>query len=401
MPSGKIVVENLYKVFGDQPQDAIDLLKQGWDKERILAEKGAVIGVSDVSFSVEEGEIFVLMGLSGSGKSTLIRLINRLVEPSAGNVYIDGQNVAKMPQAELVELRRRDMSMVFQSFALMPSLSVLDNAAFGLEVAGVARKERAEKAMAVLAQVGLDSFADKYPHELSGGMQQRVGLARALAVDPSMMIMDEAFSALDPLKRREMQDLLLDLQKEHQRTIIFVSHDIEEAMRIGTRIGIMEGGKLVQVGTPQELVDHPANDYVRNFFDTVDTSRYLTAGQIMTDTVPLYGHDGEAPDAAQICQDLQEQDQHYAFIVNENNEFQGSISLEKIALMVNGDATQPLQNDALLQVEPLSHDMPLEQVIERVVETDGPVPVVDEDGQYSGSISKGRLLSRMQGESNE
>ncbi|MBP8202782.1 MAG: glycine betaine/L-proline ABC transporter ATP-binding protein ProV [Pseudomonas sp.] len=401
MPSGKIVVENLYKVFGDHPQDAIDLLKQGWDKERILAEKGAVIGVSDVSFSVAEGEIFVLMGLSGSGKSTLIRLINRLVEPSAGDVYIDGQNVAKMPQAELVELRRRDMSMVFQSFALMPSLSVLDNAAFGLEVAGVPRKERAEKAMEVLNQVGLDSFADMYPHELSGGMQQRVGLARALAVDPSMMIMDEAFSALDPLMRREMQDLLLDLQKEHRRTIIFVSHDIEEAMRIGTRIGIMEGGKLVQVGTPQELVDNPASDYVRNFFDTVDTSRYLTASQLMTDTVPLYGHNGETPDAAQICQDLQDQDQHYAFIVNENNEFQGSISLGKIALMVNGDAVQPLENDALQQIEPLSHDMSLEQIIERVVDTDGPVPVVDEDGQYSGSISKGNLLSRLQGESNE
>jgi glycine betaine/proline transport system ATP-binding protein len=401
MPSGKIVVENLYKVFGDEPQEAIELLKQGWSKDRILAEKGAVIGVSDVSFSVEEGEIFVLMGLSGSGKSTLIRLINRLVEPSAGDVYIDGQNVAKMPQSELVELRRRDMSMVFQSFALMPSLSVLDNAAFGLEVAGIGRKEREEKAMNVLAQVGLESFADKYPHELSGGMQQRVGLARALAVDPSMMIMDEAFSALDPLKRREMQDLLLDLQKEHQRTIIFVSHDIEEAMRIGSRIGIMEGGKLVQVGTPQELVDNPASDYVRNFFDTVDTSRYLTAGQIMTDTVPLYVHNGQAPDAQQICQELQDQDQHYAFIVNADNEFQGSISLEKIALMVNGDTPQRLEADALQQIEPLSQDMSLEQIIERVVETDGPVPVVGEDGQYSGSISKGNLLSRLQGESNE
>ncbi|MBS7664334.1 glycine betaine/L-proline ABC transporter ATP-binding protein [Pseudomonas lalucatii] len=398
MQSGKIVVENLYKVFGQNPQEAIDLLKQGWSKDKILAEKGAVIGVSDVSFSVEEGEIFVLMGLSGSGKSTLIRLINRLIEPSAGDVYIDGQNVAKMANAELVDLRRRDMSMVFQSFALMPSRSVLDNAAFGLEVAGVGRKEREKRAMDVLAQVGLDTFAHKHPHELSGGMQQRVGLARALAVDPSMMIMDEAFSALDPLKRREMQDLLLELQKTHRRTIIFVSHDIEEAMRIGNRIGIMEGGKLIQVGTPQELIDKPANDYVRNFFDTVDTNRYLTAGQLKADSVPTYVHNGVAPCALTVCRELQAQDKHYAFVLDEHRRFCGSISLEKIALMVDGVNPRELSRDLLKPVEPVAEDMPLDQVIERLVDNEGPIPVVDANGLYSGAISKGRLLNRMQGE---
>ncbi|WP_439860063.1 quaternary amine ABC transporter ATP-binding protein [Pseudomonas sp. MBLB4136] len=398
MQSGKIVVENLYKVFGQNPQEAIELLKEGWSKDKILAEKGAVIGVSDVSFSVEEGEIFVLMGLSGSGKSTLIRLINRLIEPSAGDVYIDGQNVAKMANAELVDLRRRDMSMVFQSFALMPSRSVLDNAAFGLEVAGVGRKEREKRAMDVLAQVGLDTFAHKYPHELSGGMQQRVGLARALAVDPSIMIMDEAFSALDPLKRREMQDVLLELQKTHRRTIIFVSHDIEEAMRIGNRIGIMEGGKLIQVGTPQELVDSPANDYVRNFFDTVDTNRYLTAGQLKADSVPTYVHNGVAPCALAICQELQAQDKHYAFVLDENKRFCGSISLEKIALMVDGVNPRELSRDLLKQVEPVAEDMPLDQVIERLVDNEGPIPVIDANGFYSGAISKGRLLNRLQGE---
>lgn len=398
MQSGKIVVENLYKVFGDKPQEAIDLLKQGWSKDRILAEKGAVIGVSDVSFSVEEGEIFVLMGLSGSGKSTLIRLINRLVEPTAGNVYIDGQNVAKLPKDQLIDLRRRDMSMVFQSFALMPSRTVLDNAAFGLEVAGKGRKEREERAMQVLTQVGLDTFAGKFPHELSGGMQQRVGLARALAVDPSMIIMDEAFSALDPLKRREMQDILLELQKTDRRTIIFVSHDIEEAMRIGTRIGIMEGGKLIQVGTPQELIDNPANEYVRNFFDTVDTSRYLTAGQLKADSVPIYVHNGQAPDAQTVCRELQEQDKHYAFIVDEDNKFQGSISLEKIALMVEGGESCSLEQAVLKEINPVPEDMPLDQVIGRLVDNEGPIPVVDQDGNYSGAISKGRLLTRLQGE---
>jgi glycine betaine/proline transport system ATP-binding protein len=398
MQSGKIVVENLYKVFGTQPQEAIDLLKQGWSKDKILAEKGAVIGVSDVSFSVDEGEIFVLMGLSGSGKSTLIRLINRLIEPSAGNVYIDGQNVAKMSNAELIDLRRRDMSMVFQSFALMPSRTVLDNTAFGLEVAGVSRKEREKRAMEVLKQVGLDTFAQMHPHELSGGMQQRVGLARALAVDPSMMIMDEAFSALDPLKRREMQDLLLDLQKKHRRTIIFVSHDIEEAMRIGNRIAIMEGGKLVQVGTAQELVDNPANDYVRNFFDTVDTNRYLTAGQLKANSVPLFVHNGKAPDAQTVSHALQAQDKHYAFIVDESNRFYGSISLEKIALLVEGGQTCGLDLDVLKQINPVPEDMPLDQVIERLVDNEGPIPVVDGNGRYCGAISKGRLLTRMQGE---
>ncbi|MEO4045594.1 glycine betaine/L-proline ABC transporter ATP-binding protein [Pseudomonas sp. CAU 1711] len=398
MLSGKIVVQNLYKVFGEHPQQAIDLLKQGMSKEQILAEKGAVIGVSDVSFSVEEGEIFVLMGLSGSGKSTLIRLINRLIEPSAGDVFIDGQNVAKLPQSQLIELRRRDMSMVFQSFALMPARSVLDNASFGLEVAGIGRKERERRAMEVLEQVGLASFAHKYPHELSGGMQQRVGLARALATNPSMMIMDEAFSALDPLKRREMQDVLLELQKTHRRTIIFVSHDIEEAIRIGSRIGIMEGGKLVQVGTPQELIDNPANDYVRNFFDTIDTSRYLTAGQLKADSVPLYVHNGRAPDALQVCQELQAQDKHYAFIVDEENRFRGSISLERIALIVEEGLHKELNPELLKQIEPVAEDLPLEQVIERLVINEGPIPVVDGDGRYAGAISKGRLLSRLQGE---
>ncbi|WP_271410254.1 quaternary amine ABC transporter ATP-binding protein [Pseudomonas sp. Q1-7] len=398
MQSGKIVVQNLYKVFGQQPQEAIDLLKQGWSKEKILAEKGAVIGVSDVSFSVNEGEIFVLMGLSGSGKSTLIRLINRLIEPTAGDVFIDGQNVAKLPKSQLIDLRRRDMSMVFQSFALMPSRSVLDNAAFGLEVAGKSRKEREQRAMEVLEQVGLASFAHKYPHELSGGMQQRVGLARALAVDPSMIIMDEAFSALDPLKRREMQDVLLDLQKKHSRTIIFVSHDIEEAMRIGSRIGIMEGGKLIQVGTPQEIIENPANDYVRNFFNTVDTSRYLTAGQLKSDSVPLFVHNGKAPDAQTVCQKLQAMDKHYAFIVDEKNNFRGSISLEKIALLVEGGRTLDLEQGLLKHIDPVPEDLPLDSVIQRLVINEGPIPVVDQSGRYSGAISKGRLLSRLRGE---
>ena len=281
MQSAKIVVKNLYKVFGGKSADVMRMLKSGEHKDDIFKKTGSVVGVYDVSFAVEEGEIFVLMGLSGSGKSTLIRLINRLMDPTDGQIILDGQDITKLTPKQMVELRRRDMSMVFQSFALMPHRSVLDNAAFGLEISGVDRKTREARGMEVLEQVGLAPFAHKYPHELSGGMQQRVGLVRALAVNPSLMLMDEAFSALDPLKRAEMQDILLDLQREQRRTIFFVSHDLEEALRIGTRIAIMEGGRLVQVGTPQQIIENPADDYVRNFFKSVDTSRYLQAKDLI------------------------------------------------------------------------------------------------------------------------
>ena len=216
MESGKVVVEGLHKVFGNDPKTALDLLAKGYTKDRIFAETGQVVGVHDVSFTVKEGEIFVLMGLSGSGKSTLIRLINRLVEPSAGNVLVDGQNVATMSKSQLINLRRRDMSMVFQSFALMPHMTVRENTAFGLELSGTSKKERLAQADKALAQVGLAGWGDSYPDELSGGMQQRVGLARALASDPSILLMDEAFSALDPIIRTEMQSELLRLQQEQQ-----------------------------------------------------------------------------------------------------------------------------------------------------------------------------------------
>lgn len=281
MPNPKISVKNLYKIFGNNISEAQKLLNEGKSKDEVFAKTGHVVGVNGVSFDVHAGEIYVLMGLSGSGKSTLIRLINRLVEPSSGSINIDGMDIAKLPQPELVKWRRKRVAMVFQSFALMPHRNVLDNAAFGLEMAGTPRKVREERAMQVLSQVGLQTYAAKYPSQLSGGMQQRVGLARALTVDPDILLMDEAFSALDPLKRVEMQGLMLDLQREQQRTVIFVSHDLEEALRIGTRIAIMEGGNLVQEGTAHEIITKPANDYVRRFFEGVDTSRYLTASDLL------------------------------------------------------------------------------------------------------------------------
>ncbi|MCC8400296.1 glycine betaine/L-proline ABC transporter ATP-binding protein [Paraburkholderia sp. MMS20-SJTN17] len=381
MNSPKVVVEGLCKVFGSNPKQALAMLASGATKEEVFARTGQIVGVHNASFEVREGEIFVLMGLSGSGKSTLIRLINRLVEPSAGKVLIDGRDVASVPRAELTALRRKDMSMVFQSFALMPQRSVLANAAFGLEVAGVGRRQREARALTVLEQVGLAPFAQKLPAELSGGMQQRVGLARALAVNPSLMIMDEAFSALDPLKRKEMQNVLLDLQREQQRTILFVSHDLEEAMRIGTRIAIMEGGRVVQIGTPQEIIKNPADDYVRAFFDGIDTSRYLTAGDLMqTDDVPLM----HAPqiDASSVAAMLNGS-ADYAFVLDSERRIRGFVCRD-----ATGSASPQLN-----QIECIRRSTPLNDVVERVVASRAPLPVVEADGSYCGSVNKTNVLN--------
>ncbi|MCO5414134.1 glycine betaine/L-proline ABC transporter ATP-binding protein [Ralstonia sp. 21MJYT02-10] len=374
MNSPKVVVEGLSKVFGSNPRQALDMLAAGSTKDEVFRRTGQVVGVHDVSFDVKEGEIFVMMGLSGSGKSTLIRLVNRLVEPTAGKVLIGGRDVAAVSRAELIALRRKDMSMVFQSFALMPQRTVLSNAAFGLEVAGVGRVERERRAMEILEQVGLAAFAQKLPRELSGGMQQRVGLARALTVNPSLMIMDEAFSALDPLKRKEMQNVLLQLQKDHQRTIMFVSHDLEEALRIGSRIAIMEGGRLVQVGTPQEIITSPANDYVRTFFDGIDTSRYLTAGDLMQmDAVPTVSKLDAASIAATLNGSVD-----YAFVLDAQRRIRGCVTRSAAPNM------QP--------VESIRYDAPLEQVVDRVVENPNALPVVDHDGCYCGSVSRALIL---------
>ncbi|BDT70823.1 glycine betaine/proline betaine transport system ATP-binding protein ProV [Comamonadaceae bacterium OS-4] len=310
----KISVKNLYKIFGTNTAPAQNMLNEGFSKDEVFAKTGHVVGVNRVSFDVNQGEIYVLMGLSGSGKSTLIRLINRLVEPTDGMIIIDGQNIAKLPQPELVKWRRKRVAMVFQSFALMPHRTVLENAAFGLEMAGTDRKTREKRAMEVLAQVGLHTYAAKYPHQLSGGMQQRVGLARALAVDPDILLMDEAFSALDPLKRVEMQTLMLELQRVQKRTILFVSHDLEEALRIGNRIAIMEGGQLVQEGSAHQIITQPANDYVRKFFEGVDTSRYLTAADLLDSNLNGHSYHGgprlpwstPLPDAMKIVMGLDE-----------------------------------------------------------------------------------------------
>ncbi|HSH05279.1 MAG TPA: glycine betaine/L-proline ABC transporter ATP-binding protein [Anaerolineae bacterium] len=276
----KIACQNVWKLFGAATEQmSLSALQQG-DLSRLSAE-GQVVAVRDVTFAVETGETFVIMGLSGSGKSTLIRCISRLIEPSAGQILIDDQDILKMSAAELLELRRHRMSMVFQHFGLLPHRRVMGNVAFGLEVQGFSRAEREVKAQEMISLVGLNGWERNYPHELSGGMQQRVGLARALALDPDILLCDEPFSALDPLIRGEMQDELLRLQEMMHKTILFITHDFEEALRLGDRIGIMRDGALVQVGTAEEIVSRPANDYVAAFTRNIPRQKVLTAKTVM------------------------------------------------------------------------------------------------------------------------
>ena len=390
-----VEVSHLFKVFGPDPQRALSMLEQGLDKDEIFRRTGLVVGVRDASFAVREGEVFVLMGLSGSGKSTLIRLLNRLVEPTAGRVLVGGRDVAAMSQNDLVQLRRRDMAMVFQSFALLPHLSVLQNAAFGLEVAGIDRKERERRAHAVLEQVGLGSFARKRPAELSGGMQQRVGLARALAVNPSLMLMDEAFSALDPLKRTEMQDLLLQLQREQRRTIVFVSHDLDEAFRIGDRIAIMRGGEIVQVGAPDEILRKPADAYVEAFFRGVDVQRYLQARDVArADLLPtmVEGDDGQADLPRAIAQMEQSHAQHL-IVTRADGRVRGVVSMDAVRqAQADGGGLDSVQPPL---AQPVPADLDLQSLIARVIAGLAPVPVADAQGRCLGVVSQRELLARL------
>ena len=392
----KVVVKNLYKVFGNKPDAAMQMLYDGKHKDEVLRQTGQVVGVLDASFEINKGEIFVLMGLSGSGKSTLIRLLNRLIEPTAGSVIVDGEDVAKMSTEKLLNLRRKDMSMVFQSFALLPHRSVIENAAFGLEIAGVEVKERERRAMEVLEQVGLNTFARHMPSQLSGGMQQRVGLARALTVNPSLMLMDEAFSALDPLRRTEMQDVLMKLQQEQKRTIVFVSHDLDEALRIGNRICIMEGGRVVQVGTSDDILQHPANEYVKAFFNGVDTNKYLTAKDVaQKEQVTIFERpDDPAEGFSAALARMRMYDRVYAFVLDEGHKVLGIVSAESLLACVNQPGKK-LRDAILPGKTAIPSSMPLNEVMHKVVEYACPLPVVDDNGEYIGAITKTVLLRKL------
>ena len=382
-----LTVRHLFKVFGDEPEQAIELYRKGLGKDDIFAKTGMMLGVCDASFTVREGEIFVVMGLSGSGKSTLVRMLNRLIAPSAGEIVVGGENIAAMSETELMAFRRQHISMVFQSFALMPHMTVLQNAAFGLELAGVPAKQRDARAQDALAQVGLGAYGRNYPNELSGGMQQRVGLARALANDPTILLMDEAFSALDPLIRTEMQDELLTLQKDHRRTVVFISHDLDEAMRIGDRIAIMQGGRVVQVGTPDEILHQPANDYVRSFFRGVNVQNVITAGDIaVADVVPVV-ETGSDPKSALAAIG----ESSVAYVTEPDGRFVGSLSRDALMAEVgNGGLAAVID-----PVEPIDGEAKIAQIVAPVAAADLPMPVVGPDGELVGAVSRKTLLQAM------
>ena len=287
----KIEIRNVYKIFGESPSKVLPMVQDGANKEEVLEKTGHTVGLDNVSLSIEEGETFVCMGLSGSGKSTLIRHINRLIDPTAGEVLVEGTNVMDLNQKSLIEFRRHKMSMVFQRFGLFPHKTVIENVGYGLEVQGKTLEERNKIAMEKIEAVGLSGFEHQYPNQLSGGMQQRVGLARALATNTNIMLMDEAFSALDPLIRSDMQKQLIDLQSELEKTIFFITHDLDESLRLGDHIGILNHGKLVQVGTPIDIIMKPADDYVKAFVKDVNRARVIKAKIIMTPTNETNGID--------------------------------------------------------------------------------------------------------------
>ncbi|SHJ26266.1 glycine betaine/L-proline ABC transporter ATP-binding protein ProV [Halodesulfovibrio aestuarii] len=388
----KVVVKNLFKIFGPKGRQALPMLENGLSKEEIYQKTGLTVGVQDASFTVYEGEIFVIMGLSGSGKSTLVRMLNRLITPTAGSVIVEGKDIAKMPHDELVQFRLHNMSMVFQSFALMPHLTVLENTAFGLKLAGIPEDQRNTRAKEALDQVGLSGWEDASPSQLSGGMQQRVGLARALAVDPEIMLMDEAFSALDPLIRAEMQDELLELQQRHQRTIIFISHDLDEALRIGDRIAIMQDGVVVQVGSADEILRAPANDYVKSFFKSVDPTSILTTRDIVLNNHPtLIVTHGRNISAAQAY--LSNSDRDYCYLLTPDKKLLGVVSTESLRDVAELESDSSTLADAYLpDVKTIDPDDVLTDIQPVVASSPCPVPVVNKDGRFMGVVSKSRFL---------
>jgi glycine betaine/proline transport system ATP-binding protein len=377
-------------VFGKRTQQALNMVKDGKSKQDILEQTDATVGVHNVSFDVEEGEIFVIMGLSGSGKSTLVRLINRLIEPTSGNIYINEADVSKMSKEALRQLRRTKVNMVFQNFGLFPKRTVLENAEYGLEVRGVAKEERQKKAEKALDDSGLLSFKNQYPEQLSGGMQQRVGLARALANDSDILLMDEAFSALDPLIRRDMQDDLLELQERLQKVIIFITHDLNEALRIGDRIALMRDGKIMQIGTGEEILTNPANDFVREFTEDVDRSKVLTAENIMEHPLTI-NVETDGPNVA--LQRMRKEEVSMLLAVDRKRYLKGSITAEN-ALDAR-EQGKTLKDVIDKNVQKIDRYALITDIFNLIYNSPAPLAVVDETDRVIGVVVRGSVIGAM------
>ncbi|MDO3661053.1 glycine/proline betaine ABC transporter ATP-binding protein OpuAA [Bacillus sp. C28GYM-DRY-1] len=387
----KIKVEKVSKIFGKQTKKAVQMLANGKTKKEILKATGSTVGVNQADFDVYDGEIFVIMGLSGSGKSTLVRLLNRLIEPTAGNIYIDGDMITNMSKDQLREVRRKKISMVFQKFALFPHRTILENTEYGLELQGVDKQERRQKALESLNLVGLEGFEQQYPDQLSGGMQQRVGLARALTNNPDILLMDEAFSALDPLIRKDMQDELLDLHENVGKTIIFITHDLDEALRIGDRIALMKDGNIVQIGTPEEILMSPSNEYVEKFVEDVDLSKVLTAGHIMkrAETVRI----DKGPRVALTLMKNLGISSIYA--VDKQKKLLGVIHASDAKKAAESDLS--LQDILNTEFTTVPENTYLTEIFDVVSDANIPIAVVDEKQRMKGIVVKGALIGALAG----
>ncbi|MEI4791209.1 glycine betaine/L-proline ABC transporter ATP-binding protein [Bacillus sp. FJAT-53060] len=387
----KIKINNVSKIFGKNAKKASQMLEKGKTKRDILKETGATVGVNRANFDVYDGEIFVIMGLSGSGKSTLVRMLNRLIEPTSGEIYIDGDMITNMSKDQLREVRRKKISMVFQNFALFPHRTILENTEYGLELQGVEKEVRKQKAMDSLKLVGLEGFEDQFPNQLSGGMQQRVGLARALANDPDILLMDEAFSALDPLIRKDMQDELLDLHSSVGKTIVFITHDLDEALRIGDRIVLMKDGNIVQIGSPEEILMNPSNEYVERFVEDVDLSKVLTAGNIMkrAETVQI----DKGPRVALTLMKNLGISSIYA--VDKQNRLLGVISAEEAQRAKENQLA--LKNVIQQNMKTIHQDTVLTDLFDLVSESNIPIAVVDDKNRMKGIVVKGALIGALAG----
>ena len=385
----KVEIKHLTKIFGKRPKAALKMVKQNKSKNEIVEKTGSTVGVYDINMSIEEGEIFVIMGLSGSGKSTLIRLLNRLIEPTDGQLFIDGQEITNLTKKQMLSIRRKKMSMVFQNFGLFPHRTLVENTEFGLEIQGVPKAQRRQRAEQALDNAQLLSFKDQYPNQLSGGMQQRVGLARALTNDPDILLMDEAFSALDPLVRGQMQDELLDLQANVQKTIIFITHDLNEALRIGDHIAIMKDGQLQQVGTGEEILTNPANDYVKTFVGDVDRTKVLTADSIM---IPALTSNISVDGPTVALRKMSAEEVSGVVAVNRHRQFIGYLSSEAA---VSARRDKLALADVVVEMPTVKPDTLISDIMPIIYDAQTPVAVIDDDNRLKGVIIRGAVLKAL------
>ncbi|WP_428236981.1 quaternary amine ABC transporter ATP-binding protein [Gracilimonas sp.] len=386
-----ITVKNLFKIFGKNPGKAFPLIEEGKSKDEILNETGNTIGINNASFEVKEKEMFVIMGLSGSGKSTVLRCLNRLIEPTKGQVLIGDEDITEVDKDRLLEMRREKMSMVFQNFGLFPHRTVSENVQYGLEISGMDKDQRKKKAYETIEKVGLKGYEEQKPDELSGGMQQRVGLARALANDPEILLMDEAFSALDPLIRADMQDELLELQAEVHKTVVFITHDLDEALKIGDRIAIMKDGYVVQVGTPEEILTNPADDYVKAFVQNVDRTKIITAQAIMR-KAPTVQVPKDGPSVA--IRNMEKVGVSTTYVVDENRYLKGIVKIDD-AIKLKEDGVKDLGEIIISDIEVCGPETPINQLLPKAIEAKYPIAVIEDDSSLLGIVDRATIMAEL------